>query len=172
MRYYAKPSILECPDPGQLAWNAIEPIWNDLPLSTFSNLARFMRELSKGQQGLIALDWCQKEIRNGGLEQLFSNPTGNLVPWGLEGFKMIGAYKYGVIVAEAAALLGHEYPRSAAARKRVLRGFTKDQKATVSSLDDAFLELIIREGAAFEERRAAYVRSYPGEFVLKGGLNG
>mgnify|MGYP000957079135 CR=1 FL=1 len=172
MRYYAEPSILNCRDPSQLAWSAIEPIWNDLPLSNFSNLARFMSELSKGQRGLIAIDWCQKEIRNGGFEQLFSNSTGNLVPWALEGFKIIGAHKHGEIVAEAAALLGHEYPRSAAARKRAILGLSEDQKATVSNLDDAFLVLVIEEEAAFEQCRAAYVRSHPQEFVLVGNLDG
>jgi hypothetical protein len=108
MRYYATPNILKNTDPAELAWRAIEPIWDNLPLTNFSTLAKFMDTLSPGQRGLIALDWCQKEIRNGGLMQLFANSTGNLVPWGINGFKMIRAFRCAAILDQAASMLGAE----------------------------------------------------------------
>lgn len=75
MRYSASPEILNSNDRAQIAWDAIAPIWDDLPYNRFNVLSAFMEGLTEGQRGLIALDWCQKEIRNGGLKQLFENST-------------------------------------------------------------------------------------------------
>ncbi len=168
MRYSADPDILEVTDPAELAWQAIEPIWDDLPISSFNKLAAFMEDLTPGQRGLIAVDWCQKEIRDGGHQQLFLNATGNLVPWALVGFQVIGATTYAAVLSEASSLLGPEYPRSASLRKKAYRELTADQRRTLEQLDDAFLNLLSSNGDDLEQHRGAYVKSHPREFARLG----
>lgn len=70
MKYAADKKILESDDLAQIAWDAIEPLWDDLPYSNAEKLGDFMEELTGGQKALISIDWCQKEIRNGGIKQL------------------------------------------------------------------------------------------------------
>lgn len=165
MKYSAKKNILKHSDPAEVAWEAIEPIWDDLPYSSAPKLAGFMADLTEGQRALISIDWCQKEIRNGGIAQLFANATGNLVPYAIEGFRLIGAERYAELLGSAAALLGTEYPDSGAARKRVLKSLTRAQLKKMETLDDAFLDLIDSPKHDLEQYRGGYVRSNPAEFI-------
>ncbi len=168
MKYSASPAILQTQDLAQLAWDAIEPIWDDLPFQRFSSLTKFMKDLTDGQRGLIALDWCQKEIRNGGLPQLFTNSTGNLVPWALEGFQQIGATKYFSILSEAASMLGTPYPESGAARRTALGSLGSQQKNRLKTLELEFFSLLSSESDDLEGFRGGFVRDHPEQFVRSG----
>ena len=165
MKYSAPPTILDTEDDAQLAWDAIEPIWDDLPLSPAKRLREFLGELEPGQKALLAIDWCQKEIRNGGHRQLFGNGTGNLVPWAIDGFRLIGAEDYAVNLHEAAVLLGPDYPVTAAARKRAITSFQAAEVQKLENLTDAFLDLLEDEATDLERYRGQFVRSNPEQFI-------
>ncbi|NNF70893.1 MAG: DUF4375 domain-containing protein [Rhodobacteraceae bacterium] len=165
MTYSAPPDILTLSDDAQLAWAAIEPIWDDLPLSPAKRLEAFLEGLTTGQAALLAIDWCQKDIRNGGHAQLFQNASGNLVPWAIDGFRLIGGDAYAANLAAAAALLGADYPVSGAARKRPMQALTDDQRQTLETLSDAFLDLLYGADTDLEAFRATYIRANPAEFI-------
>ena len=165
MKYSATLEILQSDDLAQVAWDAIEPIWDDLPLGRFKALADFMNDLTEGQRGLIALDWCQKEIRNGGFPQLFENSTGNLVPWAVDGFRTIGAEKYAVILTKVASMLGSDYPKSGAARKRAYKSLSQAQKQEIDELESAFYALLNSKDDDLERYRGSYVKSHPEQFI-------
>lgn len=165
MKYSAKKEILQNEDLAQVAWDAIDPIWDDLPYSSASKLNVFMADLTEGQRALIAIDWCQKEIRNGGIKQLFENSTGNLVPYAIYGFRLIGAEAYAVNIAKAASLLGNEYPKSGTARKRALKALNEVQLKDLEVLDDEFLDLIDSAEHNIEQYRGSYVKNNPSQFI-------
>lgn len=169
MKYCADPEILRLDDLAEIAWLAIEPIWDDLPLRSHRRLAEFMADLTEGQRGLIALDWCQKEIRNGGFEQLLSNPTGNLVPYAIAGLRLIGAERYAAILDEVAAMFGSEYPRTGSARARSLRRLLRDQTQCMRDLEEEFLGLLADPEQDLERYRGRFVLERPEEFVRHGG---
>lgn len=165
MQYFASPSILQEPEDSILAWSAIAPFWEELPYSKSKDLLVFMSHLTQGQRGLIALDWCQKEIRNGGLRQLFANSTGSLVPWAIAGFELIGASPYGHILKEAAAMLGAIYPQKRTARKAALSALSLANRSRLTELEDTFFRLLNDGQHDLEKYRAEYVRQHPSEFV-------
>lgn len=164
MKYFAKREILENKDLAEVAWQAIEPIWDDLPYSSTSKLDAFMDDLTEGQRALISIDWCQKEIRNGGFKQLFKNSTGNLVPYAIHGFRLIGAERYAELMAKGAGVLGTDYPKSGAARKRVLKSLNDSQLQELETVDDEFLNLICSTEYDLEHLRGNYVKNNPVEF--------
>jgi len=126
-----------------------------------------MAELTEGQRGLIALDWCQKEIRNGGFHQLLVNPTGNLVPWAIAGFDLIGAGKYRAILSEVASMLGAEYPETGAARQKAIGQLNKSQTSRIEELEQEFFSLLNSEEEDLEEYRGRFVVEHPDQFVLQ-----
>jgi hypothetical protein len=159
-------ATLESKDLAQVSWDAIEPIWGDLPYSeSFSRLNDFMNELTEGQRYLISLDWCQKKIRNGGFKQFFENSTGNLVPWAIPGFSVIGAKKYSELLEVAASMLGSEYPTSRNERKKIISGFSRSNIEKLESLTDQFIELLWSDDEDLEKYRGKYVKDHPDQFV-------
>lgn len=152
-------------DLAQVAWEAIERIWEDLPYSSVSKLDVFMSDLTEGQKALISIDWCQKEIRNGGFKQLFENSTGNLVPYAVRGFHLIGAERYAELLAKGASLLGVEYPKSGAARKRALKSLRDSQHQELKTLDDEFMNLISSSEYELEQYRGRYVKNNLAQFI-------
>jgi hypothetical protein len=165
MKYSANAEILENDDLAEVAWYAIEPLWDDMPYSNTSKLSEFMSDLTVGQQALVSIDWCQKEIRNGGIKQLMENSTGNLIPYAISGFSLIGAQAYSELLSKACKLLGMEFPISGAARKRALNSLTDEQKHELENLDDEFFELIGSSTHDIEKYRGNYVKDNPGLFI-------
>ena len=165
MKYFAKPEILNNDDLAEVAWEAIEPLWDDLPYSNAKKLDVFLADVTEGQKALISIDWCQKEIRNGGIKQLLENSTGNLVPYAIEGFNIIGACEYASILSEASQLLGHEYPKTASARKKVLKALADSQKDLLKVLDDKFFKLLFSKDHDIEKYRGNYVKENPTQFI-------
>ena len=166
LKYSAQKEILDSDDLAQIVWDAIEPIWDDFPIgSRFKVMSRFMNELTKGQAGLFSLDWCQKEIRNGGIPQLFENSTGNLVPWAIEGFKMIGANKYADILSKAASKIGSEYPKSDSARRKAYKALSQKDKDEIEKLEDLFFQLINSKEDDLELYRGNFVKNNPEQFI-------
>jgi hypothetical protein len=47
MKYSANPEKLYESDMAQLAWNAIEPLWEDIPYSNAKELDKFLSEITE-----------------------------------------------------------------------------------------------------------------------------
>ena len=89
-------------DDANLAWAVIEPLWDAISFSGgWRATSKILKNASVGQIGLFSLDWCQKEVRNGGFAQFFENSTGMLTPEALAGFRMIGAIAYAKLLTAA-----------------------------------------------------------------------
>ncbi|NVE94643.1 DMP19 family protein [Altererythrobacter lutimaris] len=164
MPYFAAPDILKLDDDAELAWKAIEHVWDAAPY-TSRELPAFLAELTQGQAALYAVDCVQKDIRNAGYRDLFFNASGNLVPAALDGFQMIDAEAYVANLSAAMSLLGDGYPPSAAARKRALAEQGEAALSRLEVLSDSFLDLLDMAATDLEKFRSSYVRANPEEFV-------
>ncbi len=69
---------------------------------------------------LLAAHFCQYEIPNGGLQQLFKNSTGIVAPEAIEGYNLIGMPKTASVLEMAVSDLGAPYPRDRGARRQAL----------------------------------------------------
>lgn len=150
-------------DDAELAWAAIEPLWDAISFSGgWRATSKAFRNASVGQIGLFSLDWCQKEVRNGGFSQFFENSTGMLAPEALQGFKMIGATSYAKVLEEAIRLL----PGRRALRSRLFRylqsRFLSSER--LDALESRFYDLLKSDD--LEKYRGGYVRENPGEFFF------
>lgn len=95
--------------------------------------------LPKPIKHLLAAHWCQSEVKNGGFDQFFSNPTGVLAPEAEIGFRCIGLAEVADIVAEAIAAFGPEYPREREDRDAILN--TMPRHYTESKFGGTFRHL-------------------------------
>lgn len=165
MKYSANKTILDSDDLAQIAWDAIEPLWEDIPYSNAKKLHDFLSEVTEGQKALISIDWCQKEIRNGGMKQLLTNSTGNFVPYATEGFRLIGAINYATILEKVMSLLGSTYPLTVSGRKKALNELSSEEKAQLEELDSSFFQLIFSTEHDIEIYRGKYVKNNPQQFI-------
>jgi len=153
-----------------LAWAVIEPLWNAIDFSgDWPVVSAILAQATVGQCELFALDWCQKEIRNGGLDQFFHNSTGMLAPEALAGFRRVGAHAYVEILAQALSLFqAADYPRATTQRRRFVAAIP-DRRRLFGKLEEKFF-LLLREDD-LEAYRGAYVRRHPEEFLTSAGQN-
>jgi hypothetical protein len=154
-------------DDASLAWAVIDPLWDVIRFSLgYYAVAQILETVTAGQRALFALDWCQKEVRNGGFEQFFSNYTGMLGPEALEGFQLVGAHKYAVLLAKAMAIFGKgEYPRERSDRVQLLEQMPQpDREKLFSGLEKQFFDLLRFDD--LEKYRAEYVRQNPHQFLI------
>jgi hypothetical protein len=77
---------------------------SDAFLRTFSQLPIYVGDL-------LATHWALSEISNGGLHQLFRNPTGVLVPEAVQGFERMGLSDVADLIRRAMTHFGQVYPR-------------------------------------------------------------
>ncbi len=108
---------------------------------------------------LFAAQWCQSEVRNGGLHQFFSNSTGVLAPEALAGFSAIGLAEWAIILEEAMAYFGNSYPREQADRLRLLTGrpgSRREQWDPFCTLDERFYAWLHGEEDRWQRAADAY----------------
>jgi hypothetical protein len=102
-------------------YDVLKPLFKSVV--THKTADEYIRSISNHPRGLITLFaayCCDAEIRNGGLLQLFYNPTGMCVPEAVEGYQSLGMSKCASIVQLAAQLLGDPYPREREDRQEAL----------------------------------------------------
>lgn len=154
-------------DEGDLAWAVIEPLWAAVD---FSKGGGFVTETlsgaTEGQRLLFAVDWCQKEVRNGGFEQFFINSAGMLWKDALAGFLAIGAKDYAVLLEKALSIFPNgEAHVSKTERSKVLRSVPKQKRtALFEPLEADFYQLLDSPDTDLERYRGTYVLEHPGEF--------
>jgi hypothetical protein len=87
--------------------------------------------MPRQELAVFAAHCCDAEICNGGLLQLFYNPTGIVVPEAYDGYMAVGKPELAAIVQRAANLLGEPYPR----------GWEERQEALLESSGKSLLEV-------------------------------
>jgi hypothetical protein len=156
-------------DDANLAWAVIEPIWDAVDFSKGQKkVLEVLSVATEGQRLLLALDWCQKEVRNGGLEQFLLNSTGMLSKEALFGFQAIGAIEYATLLEKALAVFpNNEAPVSKTKRTELLRSIPKkEREALFDPLETKFYKLLDNPDTDLEKYRANYVRNHPQEFFI------
>ena len=91
---------------------AIAEAWHQVDI--YHGADRFLRTfggLDPIVGAVFAANFCQSEVRNGGLHQFFSNPTGVLAPEALAAFRAMALLDAAQAVEEAMFYFGTPYPR-------------------------------------------------------------
>jgi hypothetical protein len=141
-------------------WRFVEPIWDTVSIYDGGDV--FLTEFNKAtdkQKTLFAAHWAQSEIMNGGLGQLFSNPTGVLAPEAVKAFEVIGMPKCAEALHNAMKFFGHTYPRDRAARETIIEQFYEtngEDAIPLEELEDIIATEIEDENGGFEEAADRY----------------
>lgn len=134
------------PRPGEMWWQVVEPHWDRVDIYGGDRaFRRTFAEVPEPAAHLLAVQWCQSEVCNGGFHQFFSNSTGVLAPEAAQGFRAIGMPSVADLVEKAMAMFGTPYPRAQKQRCRFLKGIsgeTRDEWDPFTAIDEAFYEAI------------------------------
>jgi hypothetical protein len=146
--------------PGDLYWQAIEPIWE--AISIYDGPTLFLEQFQSVKphlRHLFAAHWCQSEVYNGGLEQFFWNSTGVLAPEAVEGFLALGLPDCAAILKEAMAFFGAIYPRERSDRTDALDQLPTEAYGNLfKDLDDRFFAAIGPGSERFNHAADEYTR--------------
>ena len=124
-------------------WAVIEPFWNDLPTDSPAAYLDFYDSLPPVARNLLTTRWVFSEVSNGGFHQLFTNPTGLLVPEAIGGFRSMGLADLADITASACSFFAQPYPREQVSRIEALesyaaRAISEDDWNPFQDLDERF----------------------------------
>ena len=144
-------------------WLEVELYWDDCPTEDPAAYLAFYQGMPPIARDLLTTHWVVSEVCNGGFHQLFSNPTGVVVPEAIEAFRSMGLSDLGDITREAVAFFGKNYPREQMIRILALDRYAEesnnpDEWNPFEALDDRFYSELERagEGDAYTERANAY----------------
>ena len=144
-------------------WSRVEPYWDDCPTDDPAEYLLFYDSMPKVSRDLLTTHWVCSEISNGGFHQLFTNPTGVLVPEAISGFESMGLDEVGAILREASSFFGNDYPREQGTRIQALdryaaRSRNPDAWNPFEQLDERFYSALEAEDGAdvYVERANAY----------------
>lgn len=158
--------VLDETNPDALVWRVIQPAFEAVsiyggPASIDEQLA----SLTPGQRAILALHWTVSEVSNGGFDQYFMNPTGDLAFEARAGFERIGADRTAALVDRAfAAFPGGSVPRDTDRRARLLESLDDDRRDELfETVDEEFYSLMDSE---LYPRAVEYIRAHPAEFIL------
>ena len=147
-----------------LVWRVIEPAYDAVSIHDGAEvLDSQLASLTAGQRALLALHWTGSEVSNGGFDQYFTNPTGDLADEALAGFKRIGAQRTAQLLEQVlAAFPGGAPPRDADTRLEMLDAMNdEDRDGLFEQFDQQFYDLL---DAEIYETASAYIRAHPNEF--------
>jgi len=111
---------------------------------------------------LLAAQWCQSEVCNGGFHQFFTNSTGVLAPEALDGFRALGLNEWAGLLEEAMRFFGESYPRDREERQAKLsgvRGEKREEWDPFDDLDHRFYQCLRVGRGGFERVADEYARS-------------
>lgn len=120
----------------------------------------FKRQIAKWPphiRHLVAVHWCDSEISNGGLWQLFWNSTGVLVPEALDGYRAIGREDLATVVESSLQRLGTKKAASRSSRQRKLNRLKKEGQ-DLNDLDDVYFAA--KEDRELLESMNAYAKEH------------
>ena len=124
-------------------WSRVEPFWDNCPTDDPEDFLAFYEGMPPAARDLLTTHWVVSEVSNGGFHQLFTNPTGVLVPEAVAGFRSMALVQLADITAEAASFFGEIYPRDQMARIEALERYaacsaSPDDWNPFERLDDEF----------------------------------
>ena len=144
-------------------WSRVEPFWNDCPIDDPAAFLAFYRSMPAVARDLLTTHWVVSEVCNGGFHQLFTNPTGVLVPEAVSGFRSMALVELADITFEAASFFGHVYPRKQMARIEALERYAASSRSPndwnpFDRLDDQFYSALDLGGEqdAYTSKADAY----------------
>jgi hypothetical protein len=147
-------------------WSRIGPFWNDCPTDDPAAYLAFCRSMPAVARDLLTTHWVVSEVCNGGFHQLFTNPTGVLVPEAVTGFRSMGLVELADITAEAASFFSDAYPREQMPRIEALERYAAssrdpDDWNPFDRLDDQFYSALDLGGEedAYTSKADAYADS-------------
>ena len=149
----------------ELVWRVIQPAYDAVSIYDGPEvLDRHLAPLTPGQRALLALHWTVAEVGNGGFDQYFINPTGDLASEARAGFERIQATRAAQLLDRVfKAFPGGSLPRDRDDRAALLEALDEDQRDQLfESLDQEFYSLIDSE---LYPRANDYIRAHPEEFV-------
>jgi hypothetical protein len=147
-------------------WSQVEPYWNDCRTDDPGGYLAFYKSMPPIARDLLTTHWVVSEVCNGGFHQLFTNPTGVLIPEAVTGFRSMGLVALADIASEAASFFGHSYPREQTPRIEALeryaaRSGNPDDWNPFDQLDDQFYLALGLEGEqdAYTSAANAYAKN-------------
>ncbi len=152
------------PRPGtdeDLAWQAIEPMWNQVDIyGDEAALAAGLSGATPGQRAVFSCWWYRSEVNNGGHHQFFSNSTGILWNEALEGLRRLEASGHAEVLQSA--IEGFPESRPSMDREERNAQLGKLDAQRLDELDERFFSL--EDQGVLDERLLAYIRAHPDEF--------
>jgi hypothetical protein len=148
-----------------LVWRVIQPAYDSVNIYEGRDVLDLqLALLTPGQRALLALHWTVAEVSNGGFDQFFVNPTGDLADEARKGFQRIGAERAAQLLDRVLATFpGGSPPRNRDARIEVLEAMDEDEREELfKAFDQEFYDLL---DAELYERADAYIHAHPSEFV-------
>lgn len=148
-------------------WTKIEPFWNDLPTDDPAAYLEYYRSMPEVARDLITTHWVFSEVCNGGFHQLFTNPTGVLVPEAVDGFRSMGLLEMAAITSEALRFFGGTYPREQLQRIEALDSYAEgfgdaDDWNPFKQLDERFYNAL-QAGSGKDDAYTCAAEQYAGE---------
>ncbi|MBW3623229.1 MAG: DMP19 family protein [Armatimonadetes bacterium] len=169
MDFFISASKIQGLDPASISWTVIEPLWEAIDFSKPKSIFPILSEVSPGQRALLCVDWCQKEVRNGGFEQFFLNSAGMLANEALKGFKLIQAFSYAELLDRALTVFPEgKAPIGRSIRAKQIKSLSKCERENLfGPLEDRFYQLLRSEENDLERYCTMYVMTHRDEFFIK-----
>jgi hypothetical protein len=146
------------PQPGLLAGDAVADVWDRVNI--YDGGETFLRDLAaipEAKRHLVVAFWCDREVINGGFQQLFWNSTGVLVPEAAAAYRALGLDLAAALFEAALHHFPHPYPRDCMTRRRTftqLPGKDYPPPGQFDRLDKAYYDLF--PGPEFGRAADAY----------------
>lgn len=134
----------------------VEPMKGKVTLDQGSGpLFRDLTGFSVKERFLYAVLACTDGQRDGGFRGFFSSPEGIMGPEAIAGLRAMGMVNAGAVVQKAANLLGRDFPRDLAERRRAVEA----NIAALSALDAEFTQLLAVEEGGIDNATNRLARS-------------
>ena len=148
------------------AWDLLQPLW--FSVSIYDGPEVYNKDLegfTEEQRRLLALQWYDSEVCNGGHDQFFANATGVVWKDALEGMHMIGATQLADNFQKVIDLLGGHIPFDTEERNEMLDRLDEEGDFEgFEEMDDLFYEY----EEELEEWMDNYVMEHAEKFVVDG----
>lgn len=134
----------------------VEPMWGKVTLDQGSvPLFRDLAGYSVKERFLYAILACTDATQTGGFRAFFASPEGTMGPEAIAGLRAMGMVNSAAVVQKAANLLGRDFPRDLAERRRAVEA----NAAGLTALDAEFTQLLAVEEGGIEHATNRLARS-------------
>ena len=141
--------------PGEQWWSFIDSYWDTVDIyNGGSTFITTFAKLPEPTAHLLALQWCNSEVCNGGFHQFFSNATGVLAPEAANAYHAIEMHDLAELVEAAIAVFPPPYPREREERLAFLNSIPGSNREEWEEGDPfTAIDTAYYEAKAIEENR-------------------